>query len=97
MQKSIELRKLENMDLNSRAAINAAVDLFNNVSGKSSRYNFLAYYILFGYLSKILQQYLVLNYKQPKKLCIYDNKSIIKQGHVMSLISFVQRGMKELI
>ena len=50
MQKSIELRKLENMDLNSRAAINAAVDLFNNVSGKSSRYNFLAYYILFGYL-----------------------------------------------
>ena len=95
MQKSIELRKLENMDLNSRAAINAAVDLFNNVSGKSSRYNFLVYYILL--ISKILQQYLVLNYKQPKKLCIYDNKSIIKQGHVMSLISFVQRGMKELI
>ena len=78
MQKSIELRKLENMDLNSRAAINAAVDLFNNVSGKSSRYNFVVYYVLF--------------------VCfIYDNKSIIKQGHVMSLISFVQRGMKELI
>ena len=47
MQKSIELRKLENMDLNSRAAINAAVDLFNNVSGKSSRYNFVVYYVLF--------------------------------------------------
>ena len=77
MQKSIELRKLENMDLNSRAAINAAVDLFNNVSGKSSRYNFVVYYV--------------------KNFCIYDNKSIIKQGHVMSLISFVQRGMKELI
>ena len=47
MQKSIELRKLENMDLNSRAAINAAVDLFNNVSGKSSRYNFVVYYVPF--------------------------------------------------
>ena len=88
MQKSIELRKLENMDLNSRAAINAAVDLFNNVSGKSSRYNFVVYYVPFVF---------VLNYKQPKIFCIYDNKSIIKQGHVMSLISFVQRGMKELI
>ena len=49
MQKSIELRKLENMDLNSRAAINAAVDLFNNVSGKSSRYNFVVYYALIIY------------------------------------------------
>ena len=47
MQKSIELRKLENMDLNSRAAINAAVDLFNNVSGKSSRYSFVVCYIPF--------------------------------------------------
>ena len=48
MQKSIELRKLENMDLNSRAAINAAVDLFNNVSGKSSRYSFVVCYIPFN-------------------------------------------------
>ena len=61
MQKSIELRKLENMDLNSRAAINAAVDLFNNVSGRSSRYNFVVYYIpvvYFRSISKILQKYL---------------------------------------
>ena len=55
MQKSIELRKLENMDLNSRAAINAAVDLFNNVSGKSSRYNFLAYDILI--INRYLKSY----------------------------------------
>ena len=51
MQKSIELRKLENMDLNSRAAINAAVDLFNNVSGKSSRYSFVVCYIPYDNLS----------------------------------------------
>ena len=54
MQKSIELRTLENMDLNSRAAINAAVDLFNNVSGKSSRYNFMVYHIPFVIRMEIL-------------------------------------------
>ena len=57
MQNSIELRKLENMDLNSRAAINAAVDPFNNVSGKSSRCSFVVCYIPFGYIDKYLKSY----------------------------------------
>ena len=58
MQKSIELRKLENMDLNSRAAINAAVDLFNNVSGKSSWYSFVVCYIPYDIIiDKYLKSY----------------------------------------
>ena len=58
MQQSIELRKLENMDLNSRAAINAAVDLFNNVSGKSSRYSFVVCYIPFFFvIDRYLKSY----------------------------------------